>query len=155
MSARSSSPPNSVEAFADPRRRERANTLDSHAPPGLGSHACSVPSLVVRSNGARLSAMPVLSGLSLGICHLDSAEEACVHPFDEPGRIPVIDYEELEEFVALNQKAKTLRQPSQAQLEFAEQNPRIFYDLRPGARSLRRSTRLRSPDPTPILPIAR
>ena len=35
VSARSSSPPNSVEAFADPRRRERANTLESHVPPDL------------------------------------------------------------------------------------------------------------------------
>ncbi|KAJ6010491.1 hypothetical protein N7451_001903 [Penicillium sp. IBT 35674x] len=105
VSARSSSPPNSVDAFADPRRRERANTLDSHGPPDLEA-------MLQRT----------VSG------------ETCVHTYEEPGRIPVIDYEELEEFVALNQQAKARAAANRRKHSQSSQikSPRIFCDLRPG-----------------------
>ncbi|KAJ5150496.1 uncharacterized protein N7500_010685 [Penicillium coprophilum] len=132
VSARSSSPPNSVEAFADPRRRERANTLDSHAPPDLEA-------ILQRTvSGGTHNRRPTFSNASVIRPQLvdvpfDTAEEAC---FDEPGRIPVIDYEELEEFVALNPSTKIgdgIRRKHS--MSSQGKRPRIFYDLRPGAES--------------------
>ncbi|KAF7592615.1 Mg(2+) transporter [Aspergillus hancockii] len=131
VSARSTSPPNSVEAFADPRRRERANTLESHAAPDLeailqrtvsgGTH----PRRPTFSNASAIRPQP-------GDIQLDSPEDACVPTFEQPGRIPVIDYEELEEFVALNQKAKPTTTRRKHSLSSQSKKPRVFYDLRPG-----------------------
>ncbi|KAL4967780.1 magnesium transporter CorA family protein [Aspergillus stella-maris] len=130
VSARSSSPPNSVDAFADPRRRERANTLESHGPPDLEA-------ILQRtvSGGTR---RPTFSNASIirpqpGDIQLDSTEDTCVPPFEEPGRIPVIDYEELEEFVALNQKIKPMVSRRKHSLSSQNRYSRVFQDLRPGA----------------------
>jgi magnesium transporter len=133
VSAHSSSPPNSVEAFADPRRRERANTLDSHAPPDLEA-------LLQRTvSGGTQCRRPTFSNASavrpqLGDPSVVAPEEACIHTYDEPGRIPVIDYEELEEFVALNQKTRTTTAGNRRKHSLSSQSkkPRVFYDLRPG-----------------------
>ncbi|KAE8348333.1 hypothetical protein BDV28DRAFT_152944 [Aspergillus coremiiformis] len=132
VSARSTSPPNSVEAFADPRRRERANTLESHATQDLeamlqrtvsgGTH----PRRPTFSNASAIRPQP-------GDIQLDSSEDTCVPTFEEPGRIPVIDYEELEEFVALNQKMKPATTRRKQSLSSQSRKPRVFYDLRPGA----------------------
>ncbi|KAJ5080994.1 hypothetical protein N7456_013704 [Penicillium angulare] len=128
VSARSSSPPNSVEAFADPRRRERANTLDSHAPPDLEA-------MIQRTvSGGTHTRRPTFSNASVvrpqpGDMVLDGPEENA-HTFEAPGRIPVIDYEELEEFVALNQKAKTYGNRRKQSFSSQSKNPRVFYDLR-------------------------
>lgn len=131
VSARSSSPPNSVEAFADPRRRERANTLESHGPPDLEA-------ILQRTvSGGTQARRPTFSNASVirpQPGDLDVPEEACVLPFDEPGRIPVIDYEELEEFVALNQRAKATGNRRKHSMSSQSKKPRIFYDLRPGAK---------------------
>jgi magnesium transporter len=131
VSARSTSPPNSVEAFADPRRRERANTLESHAAPDLeailqrtvsgGTH----PRRPTFSNASAIRPQP-------GDIQLDTPEDTCVPTFEQPGRIPVIDYEELEEFVALNQKAKPTTTRRKHSLSSESKKPRVFYDLRPG-----------------------
>ena len=133
VSARSSSPPNSVEAFADPRRRERANTLESHRPDDLeailqrtvsgGTH----PRRPTFSNASAIRPQPA-------DLPIDGPEEACVITFEEPGRIPVIDYEELEEFVALNQRSRTTGNRRKHSMSSQSNKPRIFYDLRAGAK---------------------
>jgi magnesium transporter len=133
VSARSSSPPNSVEAFADPRRRERANTLDSHGPPDLEA-------MLQRTvSGGTQHRRPTFSNASairpqLGDASVIAPEEACIHTYEEPGRIPVIDYEELEEFVALNQKTRAATAGNRRKHSLSSQSkkPRVFYDLRPG-----------------------
>ncbi|KAJ5661589.1 uncharacterized protein N7477_009205 [Penicillium maclennaniae] len=133
VSAHSSSPPNSVEAFADPRRRERANTLDSHAPPDLEA-------LLQRTvSGGTQCRRPTFSNASairpqIGDPSVVAPEEACIHTYEEPGRIPVIDYEELEEFVALNQKTRAATAGNRRKHSLSSQSkkPRVFYDLRPG-----------------------
>lgn len=133
VSARSSSPPNSVDAFADPRRRERANTLDSHGPPDLEA-------MLQRTvSGGTQPRRPTFSNASIirpqpGDVPIDGQEEACIHTYEEPGRIPVIDYEELEEFVALNQQAKARAAAHRRKQSQSSQikSPRIFCDLRPG-----------------------
>ncbi|KAL3481856.1 hypothetical protein BJX99DRAFT_132172 [Aspergillus californicus] len=130
LSARSSSPPNSVDAFADPRRRERANTLESHVPPDLDA-------ILQRtvSGGTR---RPTFSNASVirpqpGDIQLDPSEDTCVAPFEEPGRIPVIDYEELEEFVALNHMSKPAVSRRKHSLSSQGTYSRVFHDLRPNA----------------------
>lgn len=130
VSARSSSPPNSVEAFADPRRRERANTLDSHGPPDLEA-------MLQRTvSGGTQPRRPTFSNTSvvrpqLGDASVCGPEEPCVHNYEEPGRIPVIDYEELEEFVALNKQFKAAAgNRRKHSLSSQSKKPRIFYDLR-------------------------
>lgn len=138
VSARSSSPPNSVDAFADPRRRERANTLESHAPPDLeamlqrtvsgGTHAR-------RPTFSNASAIRPQPG-DISVCAPD--EPGVPITYDEPGRIPVIDYEELEEFVALSEQTKIATGTNKCRrkhsLSSQSKKPRIFYDLRPGAK---------------------
>ena len=99
-STRSSSPPNSVDAFADPRRRERANTIDSHVP-SIGPVE-RVRSVSGGSNGRR----PTVSGGSIIRTDRQLADETeedvCFPTMEEPGKTYKIDYEELEEFVALS-----------------------------------------------------
>ncbi|KAJ5169151.1 metal ion transporter [Penicillium canariense] len=138
VSARSSSPPNSVEAFADPRRRERANTMESQVAPDLEA-------MLQRTvSGGTLARRPTFSNASAirpppGDISVCAPEEPGVAPtYDEPGRIPVIDYEELEEFVALNQQRKVAAGNNHRRkhsLSSQSMKPRVFYDLRPGVKS--------------------
>ena len=136
VSARSTSPPNSVEAFADPRRRERANTLESHGAPDLEA-------ILQRTvSGGTNQRRPTFSNASAvrpqpGDIQLDSTEDTCIPPvvtYEQPGRIPVIDYEELEEFVALNKITKPAETRRKHSLSSQSKKPRIFEDLLPGAK---------------------
>ena len=102
-SSRSSSPADSVEAFAEPRRRLRANTAESHA-----------PSFTEFARGRAYSAStsqrrPTLSNISIPPALTQQADERpeddVTFPLDEePGKTYRIDYEELEEFVALSEQ---------------------------------------------------
>lgn len=139
VSARSTSPPNSVEAFADPRRRERANTLESHGAPDLGA-------ILQRTvSGGTNARRPTFSNASAvrpqpGDVELDPTDDTCipvpvpVPTYEQPGRIPVIDYEELEEFVALNKKSKPAETKRKHSVSSQSKKPRMFQDLRPGAK---------------------
>lgn len=132
VSARSTSPPNSVEAFADPRRRERANTLESHVAP-------DVEAVLQRTvSGGTQHRRPTFSNASAirpqpGDIQLDPNDSAGDLTYEQPGRIPVIDYEELEEFVALNKKTKPAATRRKHSLSSQSQKPRVFQDIRPGA----------------------
>lgn len=138
VSARSPSPPNSVEAFADPRRRERANTLESQVAP-------DVEAILHRTvSGGTQARRPTFSNASAirpqpGDIPLEPTDDDL--PYDQPGAIPIIDYEELEEFVALNSKSKPAAAKRKHSLSSQSKKPRVFYDLRPGA-SPRNVTRI-------------
>ena len=130
-SERSSSPPNSVEAFADPRRRERANTLESYAASDIDAirqHTVS---------GGSLHRRPTCSNASLirpdqGEVRIEVGDNTAAHQYEELGRIPVIDYEELEEFVALTRQPKTTSTSRRKNsLSSQSRNQRFFHDLRP------------------------
>ncbi|PKY05378.1 putative cora family metal ion transporter [Aspergillus campestris IBT 28561] len=131
VSARSTSPPNSVEAFADPRRRERANTLESHGAPDLEAILQRTVSGGTHARRRTFSNASIIRPQA-GEVQLEPADDPCVPSYEEPGRIPVIDYEELEEFVALNHKAKPTT-TRQCQSLGQSNQQRVFYDLRPGA----------------------
>lgn len=129
VSARSTSPPNSVEAFADPRRRERANTLESQVVP-------DAEAILHRTvSGGTQARRPTFSNASAirpqpGDIQLEPTDDELL--YDQP-RIPIIDYEELEEFVALTKKSKPAATKRKHSLSSQSKKPRVFYDLRSGS----------------------
>lgn len=129
VSARSTSPPNSVEAFADPRRRERANTLESHMVPDLDTilqrtvSAGTNPRRPTFSNASAVRPHPA-------DIQLDSTDDVGVPLYDQPGKIPVIDYEELEEFVAMTKKTKPAATRRKHSLSSQSKNLRTLGDVR-------------------------
>ncbi|KAI9884747.1 MAG: Mg(2+) transporter [Watsoniomyces obsoletus] len=104
--SRSTSPPNSVDAFADPRRRERSNTIDSRAVSDLelrpqrtisGGTQGRRPTFTEAQPSNPVETIPLLSSKR------DSAEADVCFPPPTEDALPnghVIDFEMLEEFVA-------------------------------------------------------
>ena len=133
-SSRSTSPPNSVEAFAAPRRRERANTLGSQAPP-------SVIEGHFRTQSHGSTRRPTLSNVSGNRIETRKSEYAadedgdvCIPVYEDPGKTLKIDYEALEEFVALDRaglvKASSDDDYSRRLAVAETQPPKVFHDLR-------------------------
>lgn len=131
-SSRSVSPPNSVDAFAGPIRRDRAGTVNSRPP--------SITELAIHrtiSGGTRRR--PTISderpqdlGSAAASTHSSAEEDVCFPVQEDPGKTTRFDYEELEEFVAeYHQKtpiAQTLRhKPSSV----SQLSKKVFNDLRP------------------------
>lgn len=132
-SSRSTSPANSVDAFADPRRRERANTVDSKGPSDLD---LGIQRTVSSSTHQRRQ---ILSNGS--ICQFDihdkgtsfnspPEDDICFPRAEEVAKKTYrVDFEELDEFVAQS----TIGQPPtggrcRQRLSFSSQGnkPRIF-----------------------------
>lgn len=134
-SSRSVSPPNSVDAFAGPRRRDRANTLQSHA----GSE----PDLSLHRTHSRATARrptisderpEVLHNIDISSAHSSAEEDVCFPVSEDPGKTTRFDYEELEEFVAEAQAKTPIGQPLRHKPSVASHlsaKPKIFSDLRP------------------------
>ncbi|KAG5287050.1 magnesium transporter ALR1 [Histoplasma ohiense] len=130
-SGKSSSPPNSVEAFAEPRRRERANTLESHAP--LDLDIVLQKTMSTGTNQRR----PTFSNTSaIGVDTVDPRTglnddaDVCFPTYDESGKTSIIDFEELEEFVALSRR-KSQAVPRKVSMTAQRKPSRTFHDLRP------------------------
>jgi len=132
-SSRSTSPGNSVDAFADPRRRERATTIGSKAPSDidLGLHRS------VSGGTHRRSRRPTFNNGSVrdlnlqnDLASLHQAEEDICFPVpDEPTKSYHIDFEELDEFVAQSSHVKC--HPLRQKLSFSSHDkPKVFHDLR-------------------------
>ena len=129
-SSRDSSPANSLEAFGEGRRqqRQRAHTINSRA---------SSPDLKVRAPSHTTSRRPTLSQLSIPgnitqRTERDRAEEFSISD-DEPGKTYKIDFEELEEFVALCDQGKipfVFAHQSESESESNVASPKYFEDLR-------------------------
>jgi len=95
-----------VEAFADPRRRERANTIGSRAPSDLELHR-TISAGNTRTRRGTFSQASIIK-LEKQESRRDSAEDdVCFPPFEESSKTYTIDYEELEEFVALSNRGRT------------------------------------------------
>ncbi|KAF2128579.1 magnesium transporter ALR1 [Dothidotthia symphoricarpi CBS 119687] len=133
-SSRSVSPPNSVDAFAGPRRRDRAGTMNSHAPSelDLGLH---------RTHSRGTTRRPTISDerpddlphIEVASAHSSAEEDVCFPVQEDPGKTTRFDYEELEEFIAEVQERTPIgdhlhRKPS---VESRILKPKIFADLRP------------------------
>ncbi|KAJ9603808.1 hypothetical protein H2200_011994 [Cladophialophora chaetospira] len=105
-SSRSTSPANSLEAFAEPRRRQRANTAESHSSSALEQFRNRAYS------GGTNTRRPTLSNIDIPPAALthrtdrDFNEDVTFPTDDEPGKTYKIDFEELEEFVVLSAQGK-------------------------------------------------
>lgn len=98
--SRSPSPPNSVEAFADPdRRRDRSGTVSSHAPTELLLQLRRTISRRATFDDGEVDG-PQSSASSVHENH----DDVCFPMPDEKKKFGPIDFEEMEEFVA-EQKA--------------------------------------------------
>ena len=130
-SSRSSSPANSVEAFAEPRRmRQRANTADSRA------SSPDFQRIRTYSHGTN-TRRPTLSSINIPAnltqCTDRDAEEDVTFPTEEePGKTLRIDYEELEEFVALCAQGKIDNHALLDDAGSGDESPKVFADARPG-----------------------
>jgi len=138
-SSRSTSPPNSVDAFADPRRRDRANTIGSKAPSDLDLALHRTISVDIHCRRPTFSNASVVQGdgrreIRSGPDHDSAEEDVCFPPPEETSNTYIIDFEELEEFVAENSRGRT---PVAAQnlrrysLSSQSKKPKVFNDLRP------------------------
>lgn len=137
--SRSTSPPNSVDAFADPRRRERANTIGSKAPSDLDLALHRTISVETHRRRPTISNGSVVLGegwreTRSGPEHDSAEEDVCFPPPEETSKTHIINFEELEEFVAENARGRTpvaahnLRRHS---LSSQSKKPKVFNDLRP------------------------
>ncbi|KAF2087549.1 cora-domain-containing protein [Saccharata proteae CBS 121410] len=137
LSSRSLSPPNSVEAFAVPRR-ERAGTIGSHVPSDLDlrlNRTVSNGTHRRRGTFGEESRHGTADNASSG--HSSAEEDVCFPVPDETSKTYTIDFEELEEFVVENQTKTPIcnplsRKQSRASLKSQQSNRiRVFDDLRP------------------------
>ncbi|KAI4133504.1 MAG: hypothetical protein LQ347_002169 [Umbilicaria vellea] len=138
-SSRSISSPNSVDAFADPRRRERANTIGSKAPSDVdvGLHrTVSGGTHHRRPTFSNSSVRPMVGRDGNASLHNPAEEDVCF-PQSEADESYTIDFEALDEFVAESTGGRTLR-PSQycQRLSFSSQGqmPKVPSDLRQDVR---------------------
>ena len=135
-SSRSTSPANSVDAFADPRRRERGTTVGSRAPSDLedGLHRTVSGGTNRRRTG--LSNGSVLVTHDDGASRHDLAEDdVCFPQTEENWKTYKIDFEELDEFVAESTRGRPpVTGACRQKLSFSSQGnkPRIFNLLRNG-----------------------
>lgn len=133
-SSRSTSPPNSVDAFAGPRRRDRSNTINSHAPSelDLGLQRSHSVGTARRCPTINTEHQDEYHNIEASSAHSSAEEDVCFPVQEDTGKTTRFDYEELEEFIAEPQTKTRLGQnvnhkPSVETLP----KPKIFTDLRP------------------------
>lgn len=137
-SSRSTSPPNSVDAFADGRRRDRAGTINSRAPSDLDLAIQRTISGGTRRRPTISDERPEDVAQAEKTSAASSAEEdVCFPVLEDPGKTTKIDFEELEEFVAENQTKTPIAQPLRHKASVTSQlsRPKVFGDLRPKSRN--------------------
>ncbi|KAI9683116.1 MAG: Mg(2+) transporter [Trizodia sp. TS-e1964] len=136
-SSRSTSPPNSVDAFADPRRRERAGTLESISPSDLNLTCHRTVSGGTHKRRPTFSEGHIeCAGSHIGVSNHECAREddVCYPPPDTPSENYIIDFEALEEFVAECRSNRPslndLTRVRQYSVSAQSGNLRVFKDLR-------------------------
>ncbi|KAK8199734.1 cora family metal ion transporter-like protein [Phyllosticta capitalensis] len=138
QSSRSISPPNSVDAFADPRRRDRAGTITSQrAPSDVDLRLQRTVSQNTQRRRPTFSEESRHGTANDTNSRRSSAEEDVCFPVGtEPGKTYRIDFEELEEFVAeTDTRTKNpivlplSRKPSKISVK-SNNSKRVFHDLR-------------------------
>lgn len=126
-SSRSTSPANSIEAFAEPRRRQRANTAESVSSSLIDNIRHRAASVATNTRRPTLSNISVPGGLTQRTDR-DFNDEITFPTDEEPGKTYKIDFEELEEFVALCAQGK-FQDEYQPQVA-GDGDGRVFEDLR-------------------------
>ena len=109
VSSRKSSVANSVDAFAGPRRRERANTLDSRAGSELNLDLQRTVSSGTHHRRPTFSSSDVRDPKSQDDrTSIRAAEEDVCFPTEiQPSTLSKIDFEELDEFLVNQTKSKS------------------------------------------------
>jgi magnesium transporter len=133
--SRSASPPNSVDAFAGPRRRDRANTLQSQTGSDLelGLHR-TLSRGTARRPTISDERPEGLDNIEVASAHSSAEEDVCFPVQENTGKTTRFDYEELEEFVAEAREKTPIVQPLRHKASVASRlsaKPKIFSDLRP------------------------
>ena len=136
--SRSTSPPNSVDAFADVRpRRGRAGTVNSR-PPSVIDAELEILNRTISGGTRRRPTIsderPEIHRADTASTHSSAEEDVCFPVQEDTGKTTRFDYEELEEFVAETQTktpiGKLNRKPS-VESRLSNKKPRVFDDLRP------------------------
>ncbi|CAI6333301.1 unnamed protein product [Periconia digitata] len=137
-SSRSVSPPNSVDAFAEarPRNRDRANTVNSRPPSELELALQRTVSTDTRRRPTISDERPPeITKADTASTHSSAEEDVCFPVEVDPGKTTRFDYEELEEFVAEAQTKTPISQPlrhkASTRSQLSNAKARIFPDLRP------------------------
>ncbi|KAF2800313.1 cora-domain-containing protein [Melanomma pulvis-pyrius CBS 109.77] len=132
-SSRSVSPPNSVDAFADTRRRDRAGTVNSRAPSELDLALHRTVSGGTRRRPTISDERPDDLHIEVASTHSSAEEDVCFPVQEDPGKTTKFDFEELEEFVAeFHEKtpiAQLLRRKPSVSSQLSKS--KVFSDLRP------------------------
>ncbi|KAF2727718.1 magnesium transporter ALR1 [Polyplosphaeria fusca] len=110
-SSRSSSIPNSVDAFADPRRRERAGTMNSRAPSELDLQLHRTLSGGARRRPTISDERPHDLKIEVGSARSSVEEDVCFPVEQDPGKTTTFDFEELDEFVVENHERTPIQHP--------------------------------------------
>lgn len=134
-SSGSASPPNSVDAFADPRRRERAGTINSQRPPSdIELRLQRTVSHGTHGRRPTFSEESRHGTVNDSVSRRSSVEEDVCFPVDSPSNTYKIDFEELEEFIAENQTKTPViplsRKQSKTSINTQRSKSKVFHDLR-------------------------
>lgn len=134
-SSRSTSPPNSVDAFAGPHRRDRANTLNSRPPSEVELAIHRTISGATRRRPTISDERPPedLLNVDKSSTHSSVEEDVCFPVLEDPGKTTKFDYEELEEFVASPQEKTPIANPLRRKpsVKSLASQSKVFGDLRP------------------------
>jgi magnesium transporter len=133
-SSRSVSPPNSVDAFAGPRRRDRANTANSRAPSEveLGLQRTHSRGTARRSRAVEDDLQDEYHTIEVSSANSSAEEDVCFPVQEDPGKTTRFDYEELEEFIAEPQTKTPIGEELRHKASVENlSKPKIFADLRP------------------------
>jgi magnesium transporter len=131
-SSSSQSPPNSVDAFAGPYRRDRAGTINSHAPSDLDLAMNRTISGGTRRRPTISDERPADIHVEVASAASSAEEDVCFPVQDDPGKTTKIDYEELEEFVAEFQEKTPIVNPLRRKPSVGSNlSKKVFGDLRP------------------------
>ncbi|KAG9927533.1 cora-domain-containing protein, partial [Aureobasidium melanogenum] len=129
-SSRSTSPPNSVDAFANPQRRRRGDTVSSEAPPFANLNLTRTISGA--SKHRRSTYDDTKSTHTVQSRHSSVQDDVCFPPERDQSKTYLIDFEELEEFVAESHEKTPVAHPFQPPFgkQKTHSEPKIFHDLR-------------------------
>lgn len=131
-SSRSTSPANSVDAFADPRRRERANTVNSTRPSVLELSIHRTVSGGTHQHRPSIGSIRHLPSHDDRASYHNPIEEDVCFPQPEESSKRVrhrIDYEELDELVAEIAQTKTPLTVRKTSLSSQGDKARVFDDV--------------------------
>lgn len=133
QSNRSTSPPNSVDAFA-PAKRGRSGTVNSRAPSEHPSIHRTVSNAGTNNRRRPTFGEENAPGFRSDVASIRSsvAEDVCFPPEDPPNTY-TIDYEDLEEFIAQTHTKTPVSHPFMPQFQQKQQQKRVFDDQRTGS----------------------